>query len=201
MASGHASVNYMGVVVMGYSLCVPSRAGDELAQEKLTQYRAMRDFDVTAEPAGGSPAAGGGHFVVQRHRARRLHYDFRLEVDGVLPSWAIPRGPSLDPAARQLAVHVEDHPIEYADFEGGIPHGAYGGGDVIVWDRGTWEPARTDDPAAALAAREPHLDLRGEKLGGRFVLVRRGRDGRREQWLMVHKDDEHAVRGWEPEEH
>jgi bifunctional non-homologous end joining protein LigD len=202
MAPGHTSVNYMGVVVMGYSLCVPSRAGDELAQEKLTQYRAMRDFDVTAEPAGGSPAAGGGHFVVQRHRARRLHYDFRLEVDGVLASWAVPRGPSLDPAARQLAVHVEDHPLEYAGFEGVIPRGQYGGGDVIVWDRGTWTPAHTDDPAAAIAAGELHFDLVGEKLAGRFALIRRNRkDSSKEQWLLVHKNDEHARHGWTADDH
>ena len=121
------------------------------------------------------PTPAGARFVVQRHRARRLHYDFRLEVDGVLASWAVPRGPSLDPAARQLAVHVEDHPLEYADFEGVIPRGQYGGGDVIVWDRGTWTPAHTDDPAAAIAAGELHFDLAGEKLAGRFALIRRGR--------------------------
>ncbi len=116
----------------------------------LESYRAKRDFDRTSEPAGGGSSTGGRRFVVQRHRARRLHYDFRLEMDGVLVSWAVPRGPTLDPAARHTAVHVEDHPLEYADFEGVIPKGQYGGGDVVVWDRGTWEPARTDDPAAAV---------------------------------------------------
>jgi bifunctional non-homologous end joining protein LigD len=187
----------MGVVVIGYSLCVPSRAGD-----KLTEYRAKRDFAVTAEPAGGEPAAGGGRFVVQRHRARRLHYDFRLEVDGVLASWAVPRGPSLDPAARQLAVHVEDHPLEYAAFEGVIPRGQYGGGDVIVWDQGTWSPAHTDDPAAAIAAGELHFDLAGEKLAGRFALIRRGRQGSgKDEWLLVHKNDEHARHGWTADDH
>jgi bifunctional non-homologous end joining protein LigD len=189
----------------------PTRPGDRTefrpahrgypAPVALQTYRAKRDFSRTPEPAGAAPRPGGRRFVVQRHRARRLHYDFRLELDGVLVSWAVPRGPTLDPAARHTAVRVEDHPVEYVDFEGVIPAGQYGGGDVVVWDRGTWEPARTDDPAAALAAGELHLDLRGEKLAGRFVLVRRGRDGRREQWLMVHKDDEHAVRGWDPEEH
>ena len=116
--------------------------------------------------AGVRPTGAGGMFVVQRHRARRLHYDLRLEMDGVLASWAVPKGPTLDPAVRSLAVQVEDHPMEYADFEGVIPSGEYGGGDVIVWDRGTWAPARTDDPAAAIAAGELHFDLIGEKLAG-----------------------------------
>ena len=167
----------------------------------------MRDFDRSAEPSGGPVAptegsAAGGRFVVQRHRARRLHYDVRLEVDGVLASWAVPKGPTLDPSARLLAVHVEDHPIEYAEFEGIIPAGEYGGGDVIVWDQGTWVPVHTDDPAAAIAAGELHFDLFGQKLAGRFVLVRRDRDrSRREQWLLIHKRDEHAVAGWDPEDH
>ena len=193
----------MLVIGLGYSLCVP-RKGDA-GGEKLREYRAKRDFDVTAEPAGAAAEGGGGRFVVQRHRARRLHYDFRLEVDGVLASWAVPRGPSLDPAARQLAVHVEDHPLEYADFEGVIPRGQYGGGDVIVWDRGTWIPAHTDDPAAAIAAGELHFDLTGEKLAGRFALIRRGRTGsagsRGNEWLLVHKNDEHARHGWTADDH
>src|SRR3954468_9625983 len=209
MASGHASVNYMGVVVMGYSLCVPSRAGDELAQEKLTQYRAMRDFDVTAEPAGGSPAAGGGHFVVQRHRARRLHYDFRLEVDGVLASWAVPRGPSLDPGQRRLAVRAEDHPLGYFAFEGVIPAHEYGGGDVIVWDWGTYRASDdTPDAAQAVDAGEFKFELEGEKLHGAFVLVRtagfgryRARpDGSRAKWLLIHRRDDDAVPGWDAED-
>lgn len=141
-------------------------------------------------------------FVVQRHRARRLHYDLRFEIDGVLVSWAVPKGPTLDPTVRRSAVHVEDHPIEYIDFEGVIPSGTYGGGDVIVWDRGTWEPHGTDDPAAAVAAGELHAEVRGEKLRGRLVLVRTGpeRSGK-EQWLLLHKRDEHAVEGWDPEDH
>lgn len=174
----------------------------------LDAYRAKRRFDRTAEPSGDRGEAapdldrGGRLFVVQRHRARRLHYDLRLEVDGTLASWAVPKGPTLDPEVRSLAVHVEDHPIEYADFEGVIPAGEYGGGDVIVWDRGTWTPARTDDPAAAIRAGELHFDVEAEKLRGRFVLVRtdRGRS-RREQWLLLHKRDEHAVAGWDPEDH
>ena len=115
---------------------------------------------------GAGPAAapdGAPRFVVQRHRARRLHYDLRFEIDGVLVSWAVPRGPTLDPDVRRTAVHVEDHPIEYLDFEGVIPRGEYGGGDVIVWDRGTWEPHATDDPAAAVAAGDFHADLFGRE--------------------------------------
>jgi bifunctional non-homologous end joining protein LigD len=142
--------------------------------------------------------------VVQRHRARRLHYDLRLEVDGVLVSWAVPKGPTLDPSARHLAVHVEDHPLDYFDFEGVIPVGEYGGGDVIVWDWGTWTPSGTDAPASAIAAGDLHFDLVGEKLQGRFVLVRRderrGGNGK-EQWLLLHKGDEHGVPGWDPEDH
>ena len=182
-----------------------SRAGDALAP-----YRGKRDFARTPEPSGRVAAPGPDsarrRFVVQRHRARRLHYDFRLEVNGVLVSWAVPKGPTLDPKVRRAAFKVEDHPIEYIDFEGVIPAGEYGGGDVIVWDAGGWEPAgeSTDyaDPADALAAGELHLDLYGEKLRGRFLLVRRSR-GRpeKEEWLLLHKRDDAAVDGWNPEEH
>jgi bifunctional non-homologous end joining protein LigD len=153
--------------------------------------------------AGGATTPGAPRrFVVQRHRARRLHYDLRFEIDGVLVSWAVPRGPTLDPKARRNAVHVDDHPIEYLDFEGVIPAGTYGGGDVLVWDLGSWEPYGTDDPAAAVAAGELHADVHGHKLRGRLVLIRRERDGDgKEQWLLLHKRDEHAVDGWDPEDH
>jgi bifunctional non-homologous end joining protein LigD len=195
----------------------------------LGTYRRKRDFARTPEPSGASGAAGpdrrhgkdaggpearpGGtgaqaRFVVQRHRARRLHYDFRLEIDGVLVSWAVPKGPTLDPGVRRAAFHVEDHPLEYFDFEGVIPAGEYGGGDVIVWDKGTWELDEAGGPAApgqALRAGELHLDLYGQKLRGRFLLVRTGTTGApagaKEQWLLLHKHDEHAVDGWDPEEH
>jgi bifunctional non-homologous end joining protein LigD len=173
-------------------------------EEPLGQYQAKRDFTRTPEPAGaGRPASGsgGGMFVVQLHRARRRHYDFRLEMDGVLASWAMPKGPSLDPSVRSLAVHVEDHPLEYREFEGVIPAGQYGGGDVIVWDRGTWTPARPVDPADAIQAGELHFDLAGEKLAGRFVLVRTRRGRGKDDWLMLHKHDEHAVEGWSPDDH
>src|SRR5215510_6855376 len=159
----------------------------------LEEYQRKRNFRKTSEPSGGPVAGGGtraGRYVVQRHRATRLHYDFRLEIDGVLVSWAVPKGPTLDSAIRRMAVHVEDHPIEYFDFEGVIPKGEYGGGDVIVWDWGTWDPVRTDDPVAAIENGELHFDVHGEKLNGRFILVRRDREpdrSNKEQWLMLHK--------------
>ncbi|MEV0069537.1 non-homologous end-joining DNA ligase [Amycolatopsis sp. NPDC050768] len=172
------------------------------AAERLEKYREMRDFQRTAEPAGGDAATTpGNRFVVQRHRARRRHYDLRLELGGVLISWAVPKGPTLDPKVRRMAVHVEDHPLEYADFEGVIPHGEYGGGDVIVWDRGTWEPVDTDDPEQALADGNLHFDLFGEKLAGRFVLIHPSRDGDGKQWLLLHKQDDHATAGWDAEDH
>ncbi len=170
--------------------------------DRLTTYREKRHFTATPEPAGAPPQPGpgpGGRYVVQRHRARRLHYDFRLEVGGVLASWAVPKGPTLDPAARRQAIHVEDHPIEYFHFEGVIPKGEYGGGDVIVWDWGTWAPADGVDPAKAIADGELHFDLEGERLRGRFVLVRTGEAGGKEQWLLLHKRDDFAVKGWDPE--
>lgn len=179
----------------------------------LADYRAKRDFSRTAEPSGepasvpsaGPAPSGDRRFVVQRHRARRLHYDVRLELDGVLVSWAVPKGPSLDPAVRRLAVHVEDHPIEYFDFEGVIPAGEYGGGDVIVWDWGTWRPLKDSDPSSDLARGELMVELSGEKLVGEFVLVRSGRNGDRgggkEQWLMFHRKDGHAQAGWDAEDH
>jgi bifunctional non-homologous end joining protein LigD len=174
------------------------------ADELLAPYHAKRDFTRTPEPAGEplQPADGPLRFVVQRHRARRRHYDLRFEMNGVLASWAVPNGPTLDPAAKRLAVHVEDHPIEYIDFEGVIPSGEYGGGDVIVWDTGTWEPHETDDPVAAVAAGELHADVKGNKLKGRLILVQRGR-GREDsnQWLLLHKHDEYAVPGWDAEDY
>jgi bifunctional non-homologous end joining protein LigD len=180
-------------------------AGGPADRGKLAPYQGKRDFARTPEPAGGPPdpaGRGGRRFVVQRHRARRLHYDLRFEIGGVLVSWAVPKGPTLDPAVKRIAIHVEDHPIEYLNFEGVIPAGGYGGGDVIVWDRGTWEPHATDDPAAAVAAGELHVDVSGNKLRGRLILVRSGAaDGAgQEQWLLLHKHDEYSVKGWNPED-
>ena len=176
-----------------------ARAG---ASKRLATYQRKRDFNVTSEPSGKEPPPSvGNRFVVQRHRASRLHYDFRLEADGVLVSWAVPKGPTLDPDVKRMAVHVEDHPLDYFDFEGVIPGGQYGGGDVIVWDWGTWEPAKGEDPLAAIESGDLHIDLHGQKLAGRFVLVRRGKPDDKEQWLLLHKHDEHAVAGWDPEDH
>jgi bifunctional non-homologous end joining protein LigD len=178
--------------------------------EQLASYRGKRDFAKTPEPSGSRPGGrrsdGGEHrFVVQRHRARRLHYDFRLEIDGVLVSWAVPKGPTLDPNVRRAAFHVEDHPIEYVDFEGVIPAGEYGGGDVIVWDAGTWRPdpdPKYADPGRAVQRGELHLDIYGHKLQGRVVLVRTRRgDSDRDEWLLLHKHDDAAIVGWDPEEH
>jgi bifunctional non-homologous end joining protein LigD len=171
----------------------------------LETYRRKRDFARTPEPsgdgdgrAGQPPPKNGRRFVVQRHRATALHYDFRLEMDGVLASWAVPRGPSLKPLERRMAVHVEDHPLDYFDFEGIIPKGEYGGGDVIVWDWGTWEPEETDDPGEAVRKGELKFRLYGQKLKGRFVLVRtRNEQGGKEQWLLMHKKDEEARDDWD----
>lgn len=176
------------------------------SSDRLTTYRRKRDFAKTGEPQGepvhqGSDGAGA-RFVVQRHRASRLHYDFRLEMAGVLASWAVPKGPTLDAGVRRAAFHVEDHPIEYLDFEGVIPARQYGGGDVIVWDTGTWRPDETDDPVRAVANGELHFDLYGDKLSGRFILVRTRTDASgKEEWLLLHKHDSHAVDGWNAEDH
>lgn len=142
--------------------------------------------------------SGGDRFVVQRHRARRLHYDLRLELAGTLVSWAVPKGPTLDPHVRRMAIRVGDHDLDYFDFEGVIGASEYGAGDVVVWDWGTWSPAAGADAVAQLAAGDLHVDLRGVKLRGRFALVRRPRHGD-DSWLLIKKDDEHAQRGYDPE--
>jgi bifunctional non-homologous end joining protein LigD len=159
----------------------------------LSQYWKKRDFGETPEPKGTVAHAGKAlSFVIQRHAARRLHYDFRLELDGTLKSWAVPKGPSLDPHVRRMAVHVEDHPLSYASFEGVIPPGQYGAGTVIVWDRGTWEPL--GDPRAGYRSGKLKFELHGEKLRGRWMLVRmHGReDERQEPWLLIKENDEEA---------
>jgi bifunctional non-homologous end joining protein LigD len=176
----------------------------------LETYRRKRRFGRTPEPPGDTPeprrsgaTATSGRYVVQRHRATRLHYDFRLEIGGVLASWAVPRGPSLDPRQRRLAVHVEDHPLGYFSFEGVIPRGEYGGGDVIVWDWGRWTADESiTDASQAVADGELKFRLDGTKLRGSFVLVRMAwRAGRKEQWLLIHRRDDAAVSGWDAEDY
>src|SRR5712671_5857013 len=166
----------------------------------LEEYNRKRDFHRTPEPAGqvrAKPVAAPLSFVVQKHAARRLHYDFRLELDGVLKSWAIPKGPSLDPGEKRLAVHVEDHPLDYGGFEGVIPKGQYGGGTVLLWDHGTWEPL-DEDPAAAYRKGSLKFTLNGEKLHGKWALVRMGGRAareKRENWLLIKERDEFAKPG------
>lgn len=161
--------------------------------DPLREYHDKRRFDVTTEPAGDTPSSAAQPdwtFVVQKHAARRLHYDFRLELDGVLLSWAVPKGPSLEPGVRRLAARTEDHPIEYASFEGVIPENEYGGGSVVVWDRGTWEP--DGDPRASMKKGRLTFHLFGDKLRGRWHLVRTGKEGKKEQWLLFKGRDEAA---------
>jgi len=167
-----------------------------MANRRLSTYRAKRDFSHTGEPSGSGAVAPSTHlrFVIQKHAARRLHYDLRLELDGVFKSWAVTRGPSLNPADKRLAVEVEDHPLEYGDFEGTIPHGQYGGGTVQVWDRGYWAPQGKQTAEQALAAGELKLTLAGERLHGGWVLVRlrNSRAGKRPSWLLIKQRDEFA---------
>src|SRR6185312_7789760 len=170
-----------------------------MASRGLQNYRAKRDFSRTAEPSGNGTVAPSARlrFVVQKHAARRLHYDLRLELGGVFKSWAVTRGPSLDPADKRLAVEVEDHPLEYGDFEGTIPQGQYGGGTVQIWDRGYWEPQVKGPPEQALARGELKLVMAGEKLRGGWVLVRLrdSRAGKRPSWLLIKHRDEFARAG------
>jgi bifunctional non-homologous end joining protein LigD len=156
---------------------------------KLAEYNRRRRFNVTPEPAGkaGRVRKQQLEFVVQKHRASRLHYDFRLEHDGVMLSWAVPKGPSLEPSNRRFAMQTEDHPIEYNQFEGVIPEGEYGAGTVMIWDRGTWEP-EVGDVDRALAKGDLKFTLHGQKLRGSWVLVRM----RERQWLLIKHRDKFA---------
>ncbi|TPP09813.1 DNA ligase D [Rhizobium glycinendophyticum] len=165
----------------------------------LSEYRRKRDFKATPEPKAAAVKTKGNSFVIQKHAARRLHYDFRLEMNGVLKSWAVTRGPSLVPGEKRLAVHVEDHPLAYGDFEGVIPPGQYGSGEVIVWDRGCWEPLH--DPAKGYKKGHLEFSLEGEKLHGHWHLVRMaGREGEtRENWLLIKGDDEFARAADDPD--
>jgi bifunctional non-homologous end joining protein LigD len=168
----------------------------------LETYRAKRNFGITAEPRGRVAREKGKalRFVIQRHAATRLHYDFRLELDGVYKSWAVTKVPSLDPATKRLAVEVEDHPLEYGTFEGTIPQGQYGGGTVQLWDYGTWTP-QSDDPRADLAKGQFKIEMHGKRMHGRWALIRLRDDksklGRkvRHNWLLIKEKDEFALPG------
>ncbi|HKP15037.1 MAG TPA: DNA polymerase ligase N-terminal domain-containing protein [Gemmatimonadaceae bacterium] len=174
----------------------PASKKRSASRAPLAEYNAKRDFARTAEPAGKVPKPRGKtlHFVIQKHAASHLHYDLRLELDGVMKSWAVPKGPSLDPTVRRLAMEVEDHPISYNTFEGTIPQGEYGGGTVMLWDRGTYE---ADDDGGAVSLRrgyekgELRFVMHGERLRGGFVLARLKRPGR-PQWLLIKRRDDHV---------
>jgi bifunctional non-homologous end joining protein LigD len=187
---------------MALSPCVSraERVAVVAVKTKLSTYQEKRDFTKTAEPSGEAKikTTNRRRFVIQKHAATRLHYDLRLELDGVFKSWAVTRGPSLDPADKRLAVEVEDHPLDYGDFEGTIPKGQYGGGTVQLWDRGYWEPEGDKTPEEALASGDLKFHLDGERLHGSWVLVRMKRDrsgGKRTNWLLIKHRDEYASDG------
>jgi bifunctional non-homologous end joining protein LigD len=170
----------------------------------LDEYAKKRRFENTPEPPPSkkkSTPAAKPYFCVQRHDATRLHYDFRLEMDGVLKSWAVPKGPSLDPTVKHLAAHVEDHPVEYGDFEGNIPAGNYGAGSVMLWDRGWWELLGDVAADAQFARGDLKFRLHGEKLNGDFAIVHMKNRGKGNEWLLIKKRDEFATEGWDVEQH
>ena len=163
----------------------------------LDEYKRKRHFDQTPEPPPKVEPRSQHRFVVQKHRASHLHYDFRLEMEGVLKSWAVPKGPPMDPADKRLAMQVEDHPVSYFHFEGIIPEGNYGAGTVMVWDTGTWEPL--GDPAEMLGKGDLKFHLHGDKLNGEFVLARmrsRRPGSKGTEWLLIKKRDEFAKPGF-----
>jgi bifunctional non-homologous end joining protein LigD len=172
--------------------------------ELLEEYRRRRTFTETPEPRGRARRRGRRLiFVVQKHESSRLHYDFRLAINGVLASWAVPKGPSINPAERRLAIRTEDHPLEYAEFEGVIPAGQYGAGTVMVWDLGTYEPQDGLPPDEQLARGKIDMVLQGEKLRGGFTLVRTERrsahPSQKERWLLIKHRDEYADPSWDIE--
>ena len=169
-----------------------------MPSDKLSTYKSKRDFEKTAEPSGQGKVRGDNRrrFIIQKHDATRLHYDLRLELDGVFKSWAVTKGPSLDPHDKRLAVEVEDHPLDYGDFEGTIPRGQYGGGTVMLWDRGYWEPEGSLDPEAALKKGDFKFTLDGARLQGGFVLVRMHGDrngSSKTNWLLIKHHDAFSV--------
>lgn len=167
-------------------------------RDKLSEYRDRRDFRRSPEPSGDKSGSRDNIFVIQQHAASSMHWDFRLEIDGVLVSWAVPKGPSTDPRAKRLAIRTEDHPLDYADFEGVIPEGDYGAGAVIVWDAGRYENLRQDDGdeqcsmPESLEQGQIEVALHGKKLSGGFALVHTKTGGDKKNWLLVKMDDEGA---------
>jgi bifunctional non-homologous end joining protein LigD len=166
-----------------------------MPSRKLAKYRAKRDFAKTTEPSGDAPQPSAGNtYLIQKHAARRLHYDFRLELDGTLKSWAVTKGPSLNPTVKRLAVHVEDHPLAYGDFEGTIPKDEYGGGTVMLWDQGSWTPI--GDAERGYKKGKLDFEPQGKRLKGRWHLVRmhgnRRGDEKRENWLLIKGKDQYA---------
>ncbi len=169
----------------------------------LEEYAAKRRFANTPEPPSGTAPSnqGSNYFCVQRHDATRLHYDFRLEIDGVLKSWAVPKGPTLDPGVKHLAAQVEDHPVDYGSFEGNIPTGNYGAGSVMLWDRGWFELIGEASGADQIARGDLKFRLHGEKLNGDFAVVHMKGRGKGNEWLLLKKRDAFAVPGWDVEAH
>ena len=169
----------------------------------LEEYASKRKFENTPEPPPSKKPSktGTNYFCVQRHDATRLHYDFRLEIDGVLKSWAVPKGPTLDPSQKHLAAHVEDHPIEYGDFEGNIPKGNYGAGSVMLWDQGSFELLGDVSGEDQIKRGDLKFRLHGEKLNGDFALVHMKNRGKGNEWLIIKKRDEFAQEGWDVEAH
>jgi DNA ligase D-like protein (predicted 3'-phosphoesterase) len=174
---------------------IPWKMGVEMSEDKLKGYKSRRDFRRTTEPSGGKASSEVPIFVIQKHDASTMHYDLRLEVDGVLKSFAVPKGPSTDPSEKRLAVPTEDHPIDYADFEGVIPKEEYGGGTVMVWDHGTYRNLKEKDGEEIPVSKtfeDGHVNvwLEGEKIRGGYALIRTG--GKKERWLLVKMKDEEA---------
>src|SRR6266436_3929082 len=168
----------------------------------LKKYREKRDFKATAEPYGKrSLKDAHNHYLIQKHAATRLHYDFRLEMDGVLKSWAVPKGPSLNPADKRLAIHVEDHPLDYGGFEGTIPDGNYGAGEVILWDKGTYTTEGNLSAEEQLRKGDLKIVLHGQKLNGSFVLVKLKNSSKQNEWLLIKHRDEYVRTDWDIEEH
>ena len=180
-----------------------AKATRQRTSASLARYRGKRDFTQTAEPSGRLAVAPSRRlrFVIQKHAASHLHYDLRLELDGVFKSWAVTKGPSIDPSDKRLAVEVEDHPLDYGDFEGTIPKGHYGGGTVQLWDRGYWQPVGDATPEEALKSGDLKFTLEGLRLAGSWVLVRLKNDRfgkKRTNWLLIKHDDAAARPGYRP---